>query len=326
MASEEQQEQQAEQVQQTEQTAEGQELPKWLTDSSAELDEEEFAEAMGFDPFKQAAEAVAPENQEAGQEDGQQASQEETEPQATEEVQTIEEPEQTQQVAVEQQAPSPAETELALLKAQNQQLQQQIQLLQMQGQQATQQPGQQNQQAQQQSPFNLNVSDDIINAMGSEEPAVRKQGLNTLLNALATRIRDQITQNDLPQAIQTHVPQYVQQGQQSSAMQQQIASDFYGQFPQLNNDQLRPFVHQVAEQVMRETGAQSWTAELRNAIGMRVLQSLRSIQTLPGQQQQTTQTQARPAAPVRQVGGAGARPALNRGNSQEEAIRQTLGF
>lgn len=70
------------------------------------------------------------------------------------------------------------------------------------------------------------------------------------------------------------VPVVVQRMMETRTTHQDVVKDFYGKFPQLNTPELRTLVANVTPTVMKELGAQSWTEQVRDAVGTRVLNAL----------------------------------------------------
>lgn len=137
------------------------------------------------------------------------------------------------------------------------------------------QPGQQ----QQNDPYagvpeyNLRVPEQWLQAIYSEDPAQRAQGLQLTLSTTArlahARAVDQV-RNEFARVLPTVVRHYLNELTETRS----VSDGFYSQYPQLNNDATRPLVVAAAEQVMRETGQATWTPELRDAIAGRVFSIL----------------------------------------------------
>lgn len=158
--------------------------------------------------------------------------------------------------------------------------------------------------------YDYNVPDQLVEMMGSEDPNERKQAMGFLVKGVAQGIHQQImsTVGSQFQNLQQHIPQTVQQMQQTQAVQQQVATDFYGTYPEFNDPNITPIVQNVAKQVMEEQGKNAWDQSLRDEIGKRVKGILGKVAGSNTQQQQNTapKTPANPPATF-QNGGASSR-------------------
>ncbi len=214
---------------------------------------------------------------------------------------------------------SPQETALAAqLQTSNAQIQNlQQQLTETRNAIAQPQQAQPGQQAQPQVPqFNMNVPEQYVVALSSEDPAVRQQALNQLVNGIAQTVHQQ-TMNDVRTQVQQvgpQVQQQISQEQESNRIQQ----DMYGTYPELSN--MMEQVVAVAQN-MQSTGMSNgtWTPELRDAIAERLspmipglaqkVQSVRAAR-MPQQQVQQLLPQGQPQGlppgvnPVQVQGGA----------------------
>lgn len=124
--------------------------------------------------------------------------------------------------------------------------------------------------------YDYNVPDQLVEMMGSEDPAERKQAMSYLVKGVAQGIHQQImsTVGSQFQNLQQNIPQTVQQMQQTQAIQQQVATDFYGKYPELNDPNVIPIVQNVAKQVLATHGGDQWSPEVRDQIGNQVKQIL----------------------------------------------------
>jgi hypothetical protein len=117
---------------------------------------------------------------------------------------------------------------------------------------------------------------DVVEAVLSDDPALRVRGLQAMFSgALQTahkRIREEyrghvsVRERELSTRIQAEMKQ--------TGEGQRIFSDFYTKFPTLNEPALRSIVQHATQNVSAETGARSWTPELRDKIGERVFSIL----------------------------------------------------
>lgn len=101
--------------------------------------------------------------------------------------------------------------------------------------------------------FDFNIPDQLLELMGSEDPAERKQGVAALSKGVAqvaykeavTRVMKEF--EALPQLINTALRQ--------QEYSRQIFEDFYGTHKDLNRPEFRPVIVQVARAVMAEEAA-----------------------------------------------------------------------
>lgn len=135
--------------------------------------------------------------------------------------------------------------------------------------------------------YMFSVPDQLLQLMGSEDPNQVRQGLQALMSGLGQSMH-KIVMQAVDEKLAT-VPSMISQGQQVLAQRQIIFEDFYKAHPDLNQPALHSVVSNVGAQVQAEMGAQAWSPQLRDAIAVRVRQSLGLIQGT---------TQVAPAVPV----------------------------
>lgn len=224
--------------------------------------------------------------------------------------------------AVPQQTPQ--ETALA---AQLQQMQTQVTNLTAQvqtAQQAALTATQTQGQAPAQPQFNMQIPQEYVAALNSEDPTVRQQALNTMINGIAQAVH-QRTMTDVDQRIQGQAP-IIQQQITAQQEAQAIKQDMYSTYPELNN--MMEQVAAVAQQMQSQGLSNgSWSADLRDSIAERLspmipglaqkVQAVRSArlgQTVP-QLLPQGQPQGLPpgVTPAQIVGGAHVPAAQNQG-------------
>lgn len=145
----------------------------------------------------------------------------------------------------------------------------------------------------------IQIPPQVIQAMENEDPAMRAQGYQAFAGGVGNLIYSQMQhsmQQQIQQLTQT-MPQIVQEHFASTERRQHVEHDFYSNYPQLNTPHLRPLVMRTAAELLRETGANGWTPEIRDALGQRVLQMFQ--QALPQQQYQEPEPPAQQSAPAR---------------------------
>lgn len=126
--------------------------------------------------------------------------------------------------------------------------------------------------------YDYTIPDQLIAAMSSEDPNERKKGTAMLIKGVAQGIHKTIIEgvNSQLQQLVQNLPAIITQHTQHIQQAQTVETDFYGKFPQLKHEQLRPLVAKVAEGIMKEKKQTSWTPELRDAIGAKVIELVRS--------------------------------------------------
>ncbi|MGW8178614.1 MAG: hypothetical protein ACWGQW_07600, partial [bacterium] len=160
---------------------------------------------------------------------------------------------------------------------------QQVQhLTQLLAQQAARTPEPQGQGSQSQSPqFNLQVPPQYLEAIGSDDPVLRAQALNGLLNGVAQTVHAQ-TIKDVETRLQTLTPQ-VQRQVQEAQSQAEIKRDMYGTYPELNG--MQDMVVAAASQLQAQFPG-GWSQDYRDAIAERL------APLVPGLSQRVQQNRA----------------------------------
>lgn len=235
-------------------------------DGSAELNFEGVNDILSFDPFAEdgaETETFATKTVDETQPDG---SETEVTPEpGTTETTAAEETEETKtgETEVESEVESP---ELVLLR---QQIDTQKALIeQMQkGTEATA-----TETAAEANPvpeYAFTIPDAMMNLVDSEDPAERRQGMAAMAQGVAQTVHGQMmeqVQSMFTQVVPQTVMNVVNQQNQAKA----IFEDFYGANPELNQEDLKPLVVQVAEAAFKESGATEWSPALRDTIATRV--------------------------------------------------------
>jgi predicted DNA-binding protein (UPF0251 family) len=124
--------------------------------------------------------------------------------------------------------------------------------------------------------YAYDVNDQLLRAITSDDLREREAALK----AFAVNLSQTVHMRALEQARQEvaqAVPVFVQHVIATEFAKRQIASDFYGKFPELNTPEIAPIVGQVAQQVMGEMGASTWTPKVRDAVGARVKSMLSAV-------------------------------------------------
>lgn len=165
------------------------------------------------------------------------------------------------------QSPAAEDPNLALLRTQLAERDQEINRLRtpIQQPQAPQQP----QSGYQGPEFNFQVPPNLLAAIYSEDPLQRTQGLSAMMQGVA-RATFQTVMGQVQRYYTEQVPAAIREAQANQAQAQQVHQDFYSSFPELSKPELRMLVLGTAQQLIAETGAKSWTPQLKAALGQRV--------------------------------------------------------
>lgn len=140
-------------------------------------------------------------------------------------------------------------------------------------------------------PYQFEVNDKLMDNLYSEDAATRKQAMATLLAANNQAVHKTLgaqmfglMRETLKQAV-PHIIAMANTTQQQGGAQRQVRDDFYGKYPTLNVPQLKPFVMQVAQEMVKEGKFQGWNEEFRDALGQRVTGMLQAAAGIAPQAQ-----------------------------------------
>jgi hypothetical protein len=212
--------------------------------------------------------------------------------------------------------------ELSVLRAQNAQMLSFIQTLQVNAGQSQSAQRQEASQREAETPqYRYQINPDALAGLQSENPVEFKGAIEALLSGVAANVHQNLVSH-VKDYVAKQVPSMIQGSQRVQQQQDAVFSDFYGNFPELDKPELRPFVLSAAQAMYRE-GFQNWDQNFRNALGHRVRSVL---QQYAPQQQQASATPV--AAPPNLI-GSGTRARQTRGSgdpNSPDAILRTLGF
>lgn len=126
--------------------------------------------------------------------------------------------------------------------------------------------------------YNFEVNDKLMENLYSEDANVRKQAMATLLQANNQAIHKSIgTQmfglmREVVKAAVPHIIQMANTTQQQGGAQRQVHDDFYGKFPTLKHDAIKPLVMREAQAMVKEGKfTNGWDATFRDALGQRIV-------------------------------------------------------
>ena len=188
-----------------------------------------------------------------------------------------------------------------------------------------QQPQQAAQPQPQERKFALQVPDQMVDALRSEDPRMVKSAVEAMVNG-AAELAYRTALTEATEQMRGIAAEIYSQQQGTVSQQQQIYNDFYNAYPELNTPDLRIIVRAVGEQVAKELGTTTWGPKLRDLIGTRVRKMLGGQpQEQPSVQPQTppVQPQKRPTLP--KMAGGNTRPAGG-GASPGDEIDRLLGL
>ena len=156
--------------------------------------------------------------------------------------------------------------------------------------------------------YNFTLPKEMVDLLGSEDPAQRSQGLQAFARGIARGTHHQVV-TEMRKELASVLPMLIAQNVTGHSERQKIRSDFYGKYPEFDSDDLRPMVDNVARQVAKETGAKGWTPDLRDKIALRMRAIAQGI--IPGPAPAAPQVPA-PAPQPKPPGfiGSGTRPAI----------------
>lgn len=147
--------------------------------------------------------------------------------------------------------------------------------------------------------YNFDIPDQLVNMMASEDPAERKQAMASLVRGVSQTIHQQLTETI--KGVRDSVPQSIGQAIQMQELSRTVNTDFYGKYPTLNTDQMRPIVKSTAEALMKQDIAMGiqpqWTPQFMERVGVAVNQLL-GPQAAPAAVAPNNGVPAAPAAPA----------------------------
>jgi hypothetical protein len=159
----------------------------------------------------------------------------------------------------------------------------QLQITQLQAQLAETQRQLQERVTQEQAPaapetpnYSFQMPPDLVQGLGSEDDGVRSQALTHLVSSIG-----QLIHKNLREEIDTRmetVPQTVQSQIRQQAQAKDVFQDFYGSYPQLNNDGLRPIITRVASQLWEAQGRPAYSPQFRDQLAQQVFAVLGQFQ------------------------------------------------
>jgi hypothetical protein len=129
--------------------------------------------------------------------------------------------------------------------------------------------------------YQFQIPNELVNALGAEDPATRQVGIQALVQSVGQAIHREVAQmipQQVNEIVQRQVPRYIEQNSQGD----DILNDYYGNFP--SHRAVAPLVGQLAADVSREYGVNQWSPQLRDMVAQRVEATLRAYNTTAASQ------------------------------------------
>lgn len=167
--------------------------------------------------------------------------------------------------------------------------------------------------------FDYTISDEHIEALGSQDPKVFKGGVAALAKGLSAGIFAHIV-NHLHESYNPRFDSIPVQMMNVLAAKEQadnVRKDFYGTYPELDHPQLKGLIEQVGKAKAKELGKTVWDKELRDATAKEVKGILGAFTPANGKDS---------SPPPRMLPAQGARPTVTQGDDLARDIAETLGF
>ena len=166
----------------------------------------------------------------------------------------------------------------------------------------------------------VNVPDELLAGLGSEDPAERKQAVQYLIQGTAQLVHKTVAKiiDERVSGVSTSVPQMIQQAMVAQTQQKAIFDDFYGKYPELKNPVLNTIIKDTAKALQQE-GYTEWNTNFRDALAKKVKETVAALGgTLPAK------AEVKPnGKPPVMVGGGSTRSSSN-SKSLEQEIVDTL--
>jgi hypothetical protein len=122
--------------------------------------------------------------------------------------------------------------------------------------------------------YDFQVPNEIVEAMGAEEPATRHKAVNALVNGLANKLAKDFgsAMAEMAKHVQAEAVKAALGQVDSRTSEQRVRDDFYSAHPDLkeladNLPAIDGVVWQTAQQIAQATGAKGWSKELRDQVG-----------------------------------------------------------
>lgn len=125
--------------------------------------------------------------------------------------------------------------------------------------------------------YNYNIAPELVSAIQSEDPGMAARGLSALVAEVANAVHTQVRQ-EYRGYVQQQVPQLatnaVQHQQGLVEARKSLREDFFGTYPQFGEAQktnpLDPVIQSVTGEVMRDLGFREWNDVVKNTVAYRL--------------------------------------------------------
>lgn len=163
-----------------------------------------------------------------------------------------------------------------------------------------------------QQKYQLQVPEQAAKMLNPEAPQQAKQALEVILRDFGAFAHQQ-ARKEIQQTRDTlkqEVPQEVQEKSEADRIRQ----DFFGTYPELQDDNLMPLIQQESQNAMQEVGASAWNQQVRDRAAQRVKQRLGKVVGAEPQANGKAQGKKGPGAESKRTGGNGTGRSVNQGS------------
>ncbi len=173
--------------------------------------------------------------------------------------------------------------------------------------------------------YQFQLEDNLLAAIGSEDQTEMRRGLSFLVSQIGQAVHTNLRQEyrtHTADAIQSYVTRHAEDKTQSETIQ----SDFYGKFPEYDNDVGRMIVGQAGTAYYAKHNVTGWSPEVRDGIAALAKESLQrmGVQALsqPAAQNKL-KGNGKPTRQAKQIAPT-SRPSVKTGNSKSDEIMDTI--
>lgn len=122
--------------------------------------------------------------------------------------------------------------------------------------------------------YDFSLPEEIVEALGSDEPAIRRKAVNGIVNGLANKLAKDFgtAMAEMAKQIRAEAVQAALGHIDSRTNEQKVRDDFYTAYPDLkelvdNLPALDGVIWSTAHQLSQATGQKNWTPQLRDQVG-----------------------------------------------------------
>lgn len=124
------------------------------------------------------------------------------------------------------------------------------------------------------------IKDDLVNAIRAEDPAIVRQAIQYIVQQTALSVHKNLRQEyrtHTQDAVQRYVQTHVKQTRESDEVQ----TDFYSRYPELNNPAGRSVVIAAAQSLFTDSAPPRYTPQLGDQIAKKAKELIASIAGVP---------------------------------------------